>query len=775
MASTGSSSNSGITAITPSRLVVTLVMVVVLTVITAGGPGLTLVAAAAGGQAPPAPTGLYAVAGSAVVRLTWEPPVAAPPAGDIVRYNIYRRPDPLPLPGGLAPVATVEPYVTQWIDYGVANGVTYNYLVRAQYDGKVEGPGSGTVTVTPSLLPLEIVLIIGRNLALVNGEEVTLDSPALLINDRTMVPLRFVAESLGATVGYRHADREVTASVGDFVVRLWVGRDTAFIGSRQTTIDVPPVIRSERTLVPVRFLMEAFDAKVGYDHASGRVTVRLANPDGTIGTATPLAPGVPHSSALNGSLDVDHYWFAARPGQTYRIKTFDLAPGCDPLLALVDPVSGAVTALNDDAFPGETASELRVVAGPADLQVHFRVQSANPGGASPCGAYTVLVEAGTEPGDTPATALPLELGAPFRGELSAPSDIDYYRFTAYGGQVYVITTSDLTATLPDGRTVEGDTLLSVLAPDATTLIVADVSSGSGDSGASRIVWRCREPGTYYLAVGAHQGRNSPYIVLVAQAPVGAEEPRSRPEAHTIVPDRDGRSNWLAAQGEEHWYRFEAAQGTRYYVQTFDLGPSCDTLLTLYGSDGQTALATSDDSPGCGPLGAGSLIEWEAPQRGIYYVRVTSYQNTGPQNAGRAALGHYRLAVTTTGPENDHHPGFATRIHPGGRPITRSLVDGDWDWFRFECVRGLTYTIETGSLSVGCDTYLWLVDPAWTVLGASDDIDGTTYASRVVWTATYSGTAYVAATPCALNTTHRGTGLYTLTVTAKSAAPGAPTP
>ena len=509
------------------------------------------------------------------------------------------------------------------------------------------------------------------------------------------------------------------------------------------------------------------------------MTVKLDNPDGTIETATALSVDTPHRTALHGSNDVDHYWFTARPGQTYRIRTFDLAPGCDTVLARVDPASGAVIALNDDASPGEAASELRVVAGPAQAyvqtQIHFRVQSAAPGGAGACGAYTVMVESCTEPGDTPSGALPLELGVPFRGELAAPSDIDYYRFTAYAGQLYDITTRELTGTLPDGRTVEGDTAVSLLAPDKVTVITADVSSGSGEYGASRILWRPSETGTYYLSVAAHQGRYGPYTVAVAQTSPGAGGPASRAGARLTIPDRDGLSNWLASPGEEHWYKFEAEAQTRYYIQTFDTGPSCDTVLTLYGTSGGV-LASSDDAPGMGPLGAGSLIEWTAPARGVYYASVTSYVTghvTSHPSGRRAALGHYRFAVTTAGPENDHYPGFAHRINPEDGPVTRSLVDGDWDWFRFEAVQGLHYTVETGSLSPGCDTVLWLVNPMWEILAANDDIDTATYASRVVWVAEYSGAVYAAVTPCRLGDAHPGTGLYTLTVTTSTQGEAAP--
>ena len=66
----------------------------------------------------------------------------------------------------------------------------------------------GLVTISSEGLKLEIT--IGKDTALVNGEEVALDSPAFIENDRTYTPIRFISENLGATVDWDDATKKVT-------------------------------------------------------------------------------------------------------------------------------------------------------------------------------------------------------------------------------------------------------------------------------------------------------------------------------------------------------------------------------------------------------------------------------------------------------------------------------------------------------------------------------------------------------------------------------------
>lgn len=121
--------------------------------------------------------------------------------------------------------------------------------------------------------PHQIVLKIGSTSMEVNVDTVKLDAAPYIKNSRTMVPLRALAESLGAEVQWDGATRSVTAKLGDTNVRLVVGSNTAYIDGKPVTLDVAPEIKNSRTFVPVRFITEAFGCSVGWNGTTRTVTI----------------------------------------------------------------------------------------------------------------------------------------------------------------------------------------------------------------------------------------------------------------------------------------------------------------------------------------------------------------------------------------------------------------------------------------------------------------------------------------------------------------------
>ena len=96
----------------------------------------------------------------------------------------------------------------------------------------------------------------------VNGEKLEFDVEPVLLNDRTMVPMRKIFETLGATVSW-NGDTETASGVRNGVrVSVSIDNPKAFIDGKATTLDQPPVLLDGRTLVPLRFIAEAYGAKV---------------------------------------------------------------------------------------------------------------------------------------------------------------------------------------------------------------------------------------------------------------------------------------------------------------------------------------------------------------------------------------------------------------------------------------------------------------------------------------------------------------------------------
>ncbi|MBE7043022.1 MAG: copper amine oxidase N-terminal domain-containing protein [Ruminococcaceae bacterium] len=98
----------------------------------------------------------------------------------------------------------------------------------------------------------------------VNGNEVSFDVKPCIINERTMVPLRAIFEALGAEVYWLEEQQRITAYNDDVTVHLFIGNPEMIIGlgTERIYLDSPPVIIDGRTLVPVRAISEAFDCEV---------------------------------------------------------------------------------------------------------------------------------------------------------------------------------------------------------------------------------------------------------------------------------------------------------------------------------------------------------------------------------------------------------------------------------------------------------------------------------------------------------------------------------
>lgn len=100
---------------------------------------------------------------------------------------------------------------------------------------------------------------------IVDGKEVMFDSPPIIEEGRTLVPLRAIFESLDAQVEWDPVDRKVSSTKGETTIVLYIGNREATVNGESVIMDVPPRIVDGRTLVPVRFITESFGGDVKWD------------------------------------------------------------------------------------------------------------------------------------------------------------------------------------------------------------------------------------------------------------------------------------------------------------------------------------------------------------------------------------------------------------------------------------------------------------------------------------------------------------------------------
>jgi len=119
----------------------------------------------------------------------------------------------------------------------------------------------------------KIVLQVGNNVALVNDKTVKLDASPKIVKDRTLVPLRFIAEAFGADVQWNSVFKLVIIKLGDKEIILQIGTSYASVGDKKYTLDTAPIIDKGYTMVPIRFIAEALNSSVEWDEKTKTVTI----------------------------------------------------------------------------------------------------------------------------------------------------------------------------------------------------------------------------------------------------------------------------------------------------------------------------------------------------------------------------------------------------------------------------------------------------------------------------------------------------------------------
>lgn len=97
---------------------------------------------------------------------------------------------------------------------------------------------------------------------ILNGKQLEFDVEPMLINSRTMVPMRVIFEALGAEVSWDGSTQTAIGETKKTTVKITIGKDYLLKNDNIVVLDSPAVIVSGRTLVPVRAIAESLDCKV---------------------------------------------------------------------------------------------------------------------------------------------------------------------------------------------------------------------------------------------------------------------------------------------------------------------------------------------------------------------------------------------------------------------------------------------------------------------------------------------------------------------------------
>lgn len=119
----------------------------------------------------------------------------------------------------------------------------------------------------------------------INDSLISFDVPPAMIEGRVLVPMRAIFEELGVVPEWDLGSRTVSASNGEEQIRLTIGKKVALVGESEVTLDVPGQLVRGRTLVPIRFVAESLGAAVAWNGENNRVEIiaeRFKNDSGVV-------------------------------------------------------------------------------------------------------------------------------------------------------------------------------------------------------------------------------------------------------------------------------------------------------------------------------------------------------------------------------------------------------------------------------------------------------------------------------------------------------------
>jgi outer membrane protein assembly factor BamB len=151
--------------------------------------------------------------------------------------------------------------------FDLPGGSDFSFEYKIQTTTCVEKGGNVSWTTIRSMdfttdPRFRIEMMPGNNATLVNDKTTVLDVPAEVYKGRTLVPIRFVAETFGCMVDWEPNEKLVTIKFKNKILKYWAYKDYAEFNGEKVTIDVGPIIRSGRTLVPLRSVAESLGATV---------------------------------------------------------------------------------------------------------------------------------------------------------------------------------------------------------------------------------------------------------------------------------------------------------------------------------------------------------------------------------------------------------------------------------------------------------------------------------------------------------------------------------
>ncbi|MBR5586804.1 MAG: N-acetylmuramoyl-L-alanine amidase [Clostridia bacterium] len=160
--------------------------------------------------------------------------------------------------------------------------------------------------------------VAARGISLVvDGKTVDCDVAPVIRNDRTLVPVRALFDCFGADISWEESTKKVTVNANGTEIVLTIGSNIAYVNSVPNRLDSAPILVSDRTMVPVRFISEALNYEVSWDSAYHIVYIK--SPEDVTVSSTRITSMM---YSVSGKELVVKFTFS-NPLSSYRIYNMD--------------------------------------------------------------------------------------------------------------------------------------------------------------------------------------------------------------------------------------------------------------------------------------------------------------------------------------------------------------------------------------------------------------------------------------------------------------------
>lgn len=153
-----------------------------------------------------------------------------------------------------------------------------------------------------------------------DGNEVLCNPEPIIYEDRTLIPVRAVFEQMGASVSWNNDERSVAVVYRDITIKMTIDSKNATVNGKTFELDVPALILSDRTMIPLRFVGEAIGANVAWNGDLRRIDISSPEEKGDDVQTVPTIVIKDLSVSDRG----DHDAFSFNASGKYTLSTMEL-------------------------------------------------------------------------------------------------------------------------------------------------------------------------------------------------------------------------------------------------------------------------------------------------------------------------------------------------------------------------------------------------------------------------------------------------------------------